>query len=77
MTSNRTDLFSIDSGADNAKMIKKVVTEEFGISDWTQLVQLCIDGAGQNGRNKKGCVELVCTLFSLLNSIKPFQLRQS
>ena len=34
----------------------KVVTEHFKIEDWQQLVQLCVDGAGQNTGCNNGCV---------------------
>ena len=60
-----SDLFTTDSGEDNARLIAKVITEDFGITDWKQLVQLCVDGAGQNIGSNNGCVEIVCMHFEL------------
>ena len=60
-----TDLLtSTDTGNDNVRLVSKVVTEHFGITDWQQLIQLCVDGAGQNMGCNKGCVAQVstCTL---------------
>lgn len=59
-----SDLFSTDSGVDNKRLIEKVVMEHLKVEDWSQLVQLCVDGAGQNMGRNNGCVELVrCTFL--------------
>lgn len=59
-----TSLMTTDTGDDNRKLVVKVVNEHFGITDWEQLVQLCVDGAGQNMGCNKGCVAQVCCTFS-------------
>ena len=54
-----SDLLTVDNGADNRRLVVKACTEEFGVTDWRNLVQLCADGAGQNMGEYTGCVELV------------------
>ena len=75
-----TDLMTTDTGDDNVKLVVKVVNEHFGINNWEQLIQLCVDGAGQNMGCNKGCVAQVsCTFSSQLSfycvpSMQPSQL---
>ena len=61
-----SDLMTTDTGNDNVRLVVKVVNEHFGIADWQQLVQLCVDGASQNMGCNQGCVAQVsrCTFSS-------------
>ena len=52
------DLLSIDTGADNVKIIEKVVKERLGIK-WNQLCQLAVDVASNDIGNVKGCATMV------------------
>ena len=60
-----SDLLTSDSGKDNKDLIVKVLTQRFHVTDFTKLVQLAADGAGQNLGQYKGCCELVCVLFNM------------
>ena len=60
-----SDLLTIDTGSDNVAIIERVVTQRLKI-EWTQLLQMVVDGASNNMGSMKGCATQVCVKVHLI-----------
>eukprot|EP01084_Bolivina_argentea_P260210 439356_1 len=64
-----SDLFTIDTGDDIVRLIRKVVENRLKIN-WNQIVQLAVDGAANNMGVNKGCVTTCRDCYNRLIEIE-------